>query len=308
MEALEGTNALDSTAPVTCEELAATIQYLTSVLGLDPTGRVAKRNLDIAHEEYIEVCSDELACPLFHWDTFLMDVLTFEDFRAPHSDIEGLLMVGGNAFLDGYSIGDKLGEDDVYSLIVQGDLNWHNGRLMKGSIAFGGEADLGSTVLNGLYPDQHLQQSNTTVDWVAMEKFFLYVREYLKGFGGPASKGSYMLGKSYELSCDTLDQLHTLDINSGDGEFVVVNVEGEHCNLSNIGMRSVTGCENTVFNFWNAKTIHISEAVIPGSILAPDADITGTSGMVNGQVVCKSFEGSTQFNHCPYTGCPEKGF
>ena len=39
-----------------------------------------------------------------------------------------------------------------------------------------------------------------------------------------------------------------------------------------------------------------------GSILAPYANVTGTSGQMNGTLIANSFTGNLQFNHNPYSG------
>ena len=70
------------------------------------------------------------------------NVLTFGDFTAPSSDVEGRLYAGGNVSLNSYSVGDKLqgGLVGGDTLVVGGDLSFSNGRVYSGNISVGGSA------------------------------------------------------------------------------------------------------------------------------------------------------------------------
>jgi len=229
------------------------------------------------------------------------DVYVAGNFTAPSSDVEGMLMVGGNANLVGYSVGEKY-DGAGASVLVGGDINWHTGRLMNGNLVYGGEAVIGTSVLNGLTQGQVVLQSNLAVNFEDATSWFLYVAQYLSQFRGFYSMGSTLRGSSHSLTCETLGKLHILEIESD--TWAVINVFGEECALSNLGIKSSVGCSNTFFNFPEATSITISEVHIPGCVSAPFADIVGSSGVILGQVVAKSFTGSTQFNKCRCTACP----
>lgn len=291
------------TAPATCESLAETIAFLQSLLETC-TGRSCasiQNQLLNAQAEYNSACQDTIVCPIFKWIDYDFDVYVNGDFSAPSSDVEGMLMVGGDLTLKGYSIGEKI--DGGVSVLVGGDVSWHTGRLMFGNMIYGGEAILGTSVLNGLASDQVVQQADGVVNFEEATSWFLYVSQYLTEFSGRYTKGSILRGSAHSITCETLGQLHNLEIVSD--TWAVINVRGADCALSNLGVTTTAGCENTFFNFPDALSISISEVHIPGCVSAPNADIIGSSGVILGQVVAKSFTGSTQFNKCRCTACPQ---
>jgi len=290
------------TRPANCSQITETVAYLEELLLENPGDRYLNRQLTMDQQIKAEICGSTVSCPLFAWEGALFDVLVFHEFTAPSSDIEGMLMVGGNASLTGYSVGEKFTEEGP-SILVGGDLAWHTGRLYHGDLVYGGAAAIGSPILNGLVTGQSVKQIEFIVDWAESERYFLYTSNWLRQFSGLMSSGSYLKGSQHTMTCETLASLHELNIDS-EGS-VVVNVVGEECILSNIGIHSKAGCSNTIFNFPTAETLHISETIVPGCISAPNAAVTGSSGIVEGQVVFKSFIGSTQFNKCHCLSCPQ---
>lgn len=288
--------------PATCEGLEETIAHLRELLIGDPNNRSINRQLQYNQEEYAEVCDAKVTCPVFRWQGHPFDAMIFNNFHAPSSDIEGALLVGGNFTAVGYSVGEKFAENDEYALIVGGDIDWHTGRLMKGNLVYGGQAEIGSSVLNGLVEDQKIIQQADVVTFADAEEYFLYVANWLHTFKGLTSQGSYLRGQQHTVTCETLSRLHILTIEAT--YWVVVNIIGEECHVSNLGIVTNVGCENTFFNFPDAETITLSEVHIPGCVSAPRANIIGASGSIDGQVVAKSWDGSTQINSCRCTGCP----
>lgn len=294
------------TRPATCEELAGTITFLEGLIDAETSSRTLRsyeRQLLMAQEEHQEVCTTRVKCPIFHWDNFEYDAIVFGNFESPSSDVEGSLFVAGNFTATGYSIGE-FHDEPWPALTVGGFLNWKSGRLWHGDLQYEGEADIGSAVYNGLTIGQNVLQSEEPIDWVEAEKFFLYVRDYIESFKGEFSTGGYMRGSYHQTTCQTLATIHSLKIEHDD--YVIINVLGTDCELSNIGIESTAGCSKTLFNFVDAERIHISQVTIPGSVNAPSAHIVGSSGMINGQLVAKSFEGTTQINKCRFTACPIK--
>ena len=61
--------------------------------------------------------------------------------------------------------------------------------------------------------------------------------------------------------------------------------------------------DHVLFNFNQATSLMMSEISIEGTIIAPHADVSFPTGMLNGHLVANSFTGAGQFNYAPFTGC-----
>jgi choice-of-anchor A domain-containing protein len=284
------------TRPLTCEEIEQQIAFQTTRL----PSRQAARALVALQASQAAVCASTTPCPLLVWSDIYPGAFVEGNFNAPSSDVEFSLYVGGNASLVGYSVGEKFDIAGA-SVVVGGDLKWHTGRVIRGNVVYGGEAAIGSPVLNGLVEGQKVLQDTDVWDWNIVSGYFAYVSSYLKNLGGAYSTGSFLRGPKHSLTCETLNKLHIIEIESDD--VVVVNVVGPSCRLSNIEIRTKSGCENCLLNF-DATELFISEAQIPCSVVAPQAAVVGSSGVINGQLIAASFSGSTQINHCQFVGCP----
>jgi hypothetical protein len=60
--------------------------------------------------------------------------------------------------------------------------------------------------------------------------------------------------------------------------------------------------EHVLFNFYEAETLSLANIGVQGSILAPDADIQTSWGVIWGQVVGESWSGPMQVNNVTYAG------
>ena len=72
----------------------------------------------------------------------------------------------------------------------------------------------------------------------------------------------------------------------------------------NGGSINITGTDtrNVIFNFGSATSLTLSSIGFNGTILAPLADITGTYGNVNGQVIANSLAGTTELHDYLFSG------
>ena len=66
------------------------------------------------------------------------------DMTGYYSDVEGRLAVGGDLSLDHYAVGQQLDgtADFTDTLVVGGNLRFHDGRVYHGNIRYGGHADV----------------------------------------------------------------------------------------------------------------------------------------------------------------------
>lgn len=85
---------------------------------------------------------------------------------------------------------------------------------------------------------------------------------------------------------------------------LVLNVRGSNIDLTAMDLTGLQGIANhVIWNFCDTQTLNVGAIAVWGTIVAPYADIQGDGGVINGQVFAKSFNGSTQVNWVPFTGC-----
>ena len=67
-------------------------------------------------------------------------VFVLHDVNLFYSDVQAAVAVGGNATFNGYSVGDRLGNSygTKDSLVVGGNLDFTNGQVNGGNVAYGG--------------------------------------------------------------------------------------------------------------------------------------------------------------------------
>ena len=73
---------------------------------------------------------------------------------------------------------------------------------------------------------------------------------------------------------------------------MLINVSGTAVDFSNLGMRGTFDLNNTLFNFYQAATLSMTGIAVNGSVLAPLASVSFTSGQLNGQLIASSFAGA----------------
>jgi len=86
-----------------------------------------------------------------------------------------------------------------------------------------------------------------------------------------------------------------ININAPTGATVVINVPGATDSFTNSSINYTGGAtaSDTLFNFDAATTLMTSGFTMYGSVLAPDAAFTGTSGSLNGELIAASVSGQS---------------
>lgn len=244
-------------------------------------------------------------CPLLSYNGETPNTLVFSDFSAPSSDVEGQLFVGGDATLKGYSIGEKVRDDGVDALVVGGDLEFDTGTVF-GSVKCAGACNLRNTA------HSHGKSNDPNrFNFTGAQAYFELLSRDLAQQKGTDSFGGTQNGKMqrysyFSMDCDNLANIKSMAmINIPEDGLAVMNLRGTECSWETFGVtvNYEQFSHNVLFNFPQATSIRISEAVVPGSILAPYADVQGHSGVINGALIAKSFTGTTQQNLHKVTPC-----
>jgi len=235
------------------------------------------------------------------------DAFIFNNFTGSSSDVTGRLAVGGNVTLTNYSVGSSYAShSSVVTLTAGGNLLMTSGQI-NGSVIVGGTALLTSATIGG----------QTTQNAGSLPVNFSYMENYLTNESTiltttAATGTASLIYGGISLKGNGTKAPQFFSINAGDlasaaywgnitgvasGSTLVFNVSGSSISLPNVGMSALNGY-NVLFNFYNAQSISMSS--FDGSVLAPYADITGSWGQIDGTVVAKSWNGTTEFHDLPF--------
>ncbi|MGN6830528.1 choice-of-anchor A family protein [Paucibacter sp. M5-1] len=243
---------------------------------------------------------------------------------------EGIgLAVGGNLqFSGGQLWGDTVvggnlstqsGASFIGDVRVGGNLNANKAWLTADSITYGGTATGVQQWQNPL-PLKAAAGStvNLGIDFAAEQARLSSFSQQLDGFANSGSVanvwGNMVLnGQGAGLAVFDLnaaDVGRNLELsNLGSNATVIINVHGSKVDFGNHGY---TGFDSgrVLFNLVDAQTVSFSGGVT-ASFLAPLAKFTAGSGVINGQVIAQSWNGSVQINDAAFAGTisavPEPG-
>ncbi|MFJ5445496.1 choice-of-anchor A family protein [Methylobacillus methanolivorans] len=206
------------------------------------------------------------------------NVFVFDNYQTSQwgwSSIDGALAVGGNANLT--STGVSNSKNNQYKVVVGGVATVNSWDSAVYNNTAGINFAAAKSNLSGLSNSLYTAAATGSV-------------EYKYGTGG------YLTGTNSNVEYFTLDAANLSSIgnwqlsNIASGATLIVNVYGSNVALT--GGWDAFGGYNTLFNFYDAKTINLNNINFSASILATEATITGSSGSVNGTVVANNWNNS----------------
>ncbi len=253
------------------------------------------------------------AVPVVLGDAASYNGFFFDNFNSSNSDSQGALAVQGNAVLDGYSV--NTGNTNGGLALVAGTADQTGGNIHGDVKTEGGFNSDNPLNVNGTIHD-NLGVADLPVDFRTTRDMVTETSTALKdnGVSASLSGGALMFqgdgGTDQQIFNISSDQLSgawgLLSKDIAGNQEVIINVSGKNVNITSMDFMMkdenyswLSNQNHVLFNFWEADTLSI-ETSIYGSILAPNADIIARSGMVDGQVIAKSFvdavNGGTQLN------------
>lgn len=252
------------------------------------------------------------------------NVFILGDMSHQYADVEGRLAVGGNLTLEHYALGMLLdaGADHTDTLVVGGTLSFSNGRVYHGNVVHGDGADVQQV---GLYAGENpaeaagiLRQGNP-IDFNAAA---IELEQRSRTLGSQTSNGAlirpehggftqllggHSLLNVFDVSMADLTA-GRLDLIVPDGAWTLINVSGKSGSLNSMGIHfgdngariddrmrhdgSLSG--RVLFNFFEAESLDVHALALPGSLLAPFADLSFYNARIDGQVIAKSLHGAPQ--------------
>ncbi|MBT0587691.1 choice-of-anchor A family protein [Alteromonas oceanisediminis] len=236
------------------------------------------------------------------------NAIVFGDFVGKYNDSQGSLIVGGNATLTGYTVG-TLNQADKRALTVSGNLDLVGGDV-NGLAYVGGTASVSNTNALRAAPEMG----------IASQAHFISLSESLSvaNNANANAKWSQLTLQSAAFQ-DTLiahispsqfsDFTSVFTAPEQLGSRIVLNISGNDITMGAKDWLLKTtswlqhDASNVLFNFYEATSLTINTSLY-GSVLAPNADVFGTGGMINGQFIANSFttgiNGGTQLNYAPF--------
>jgi choice-of-anchor A domain-containing protein len=269
-----------------------------------------------------------------------LNLLTFSDFSVPSGDVEGRVAVGGNAIISGYSINTPSHYSGT-ALTVAGSLSFAGGSIHGNTLVGGnltsswGGSFLGTVSVGGnLDASKGISATGVTVWGSAAGYPQSGTPDLVKGAGSFnlgldfAAEKTRLTSLSIQIASQTVtgkvlndygnllfkasnsNGINIFDIAAADASrnmtisglgaagTVIINIRGSDVNFASHGF---SGFDNQVlFNLPDAKTLKLG--YVNGSILAPNAAVSGTGGLIVGQVVANSWNSSIQVNDAAFAG------
>ena len=224
------------------------------------------------------------------------NIYALQNFSASGSSVEGALIAGGKVELANYAVNgsnkDAYGANG-YTVVAGKDLKLTGGSLSNGLVTAGGTMTLNGTVKPPV-------TSVSPVDFAASAAYYSALSTSLAAVGGTGSVaklysgvmvtgsgkgGVEVFNVASELfrtsSSWTLDKLTA-------GQTLIFNVSGSAASFNDGGISfDKLGAYNVLFNFFEATDLNLKGII--GSVLAPKASVSASSGAVTGQVVVNNW-------------------
>ncbi|MBM4309755.1 MAG: choice-of-anchor A family protein [Deltaproteobacteria bacterium] len=238
---------------------------------------------------------------------------------AQHAVISGRIAAGGNAELHTVVMANQVprGAPSEPVLLSGGDIVYSSGVVHRGSIIAAGSVDGVSCVVRRTMACGATVTGNAELPFdFAQESSRL--RLFSARLGGLAPTGTASScaailtlrgdGSSpiqlFSISAQQLRRarsLHLRDIPRT--ATVIINISGEQAEVSHVGMAIPGWLRGQVlFNFFEARSLEFTAGAVKGSVLAPFAELTNSSGIISGTVIVDSWQGSMNVGHEPFIG------
>ncbi len=249
------------------------------------------------------------------------NVFVFNNLSITGADTGGRIAVGGTAsFPNYYSIGQHIidtfsapNNDNlvVDASIASGPANVFNGNAYEGVAGASTAAMNGGTLKVGGGSPISVAAQAVSLRAYATQLSQLTANSTVSVSGSSVTlTGTDSKLEVFSLPIADLGGTFNLNINVNPLATILINVLGTSVTTSNSGFflngtqvigDSALGYQKILFNFYQATNINFG-GTFQGTVLAPNADITGSNGQVDGGLIAKSFTGSSEFHDLLFTG------
>jgi choice-of-anchor A domain-containing protein len=258
-------------------------------------------------------CADDLGIAQ-NYSIFSLGAL-----KAQHAVIAGRIAAGGDADLHTVVMANQVprGAPEEPVLVSGGDIEHGCGVVHRGSIIASGSVDGVSDKVRRTMACGATVTGNAQLPFdFAVES--LRLRLLSTRLGGLAPTGTassfaklLMLRgdrsspiQIFSISAQQLRSARSLHLlNIPRNATVIINISGQHADVSHIGMAIPGWLHGRVlFNFFEALSLDCTAVALKGSVLAPFAELTNSSGIIFGSVIVDVWHGSMNVGHEPFIG------
>jgi choice-of-anchor A domain-containing protein len=237
------------------------------------------------------------------------------------------LFVGNDANMNSYSVGAALSNSQGQreDLIVGGKLQFPTGYVPNGNIVFGNEQSLiGTPVLNSFNVLNYARDQPGFFNFSAAGTCY---RQQSTSYCGMSDSGYKFNGEVefppespakmvlkvqgdsdyqyalFKVTCDQLNQINEVGFDLPSDTTVVLNVfPGGEPGTCQLKFNHVYSARRLLLNTCGLSEVRLS-GNLRASVLAIDANVIGDRGMMDGQLVARSYQGRMQHNNYLFQGC-----
>jgi choice-of-anchor A domain-containing protein len=248
------------------------------------------------------------------------NIFVFGNLTLTGADTGGRIAVGNNASFPGYySIGQNILDSftapdnlDVDHSIIAGPAGVYNGNAYEGvagasyAYTYNGTATIGGASplnvagqynsLSALSTEISQMSSNSNVTVNGSSVTLTGTDPTLEVFSLPIAD----LGGNNSISLN-VNPMATVLINVIGAGPITTSNSGFFYNGNQIIGNSATGYEKILFNFYQATSITFG-GTFQGTVLAPNAAVTGGNGQLDGGLIAQSYSGTIEFHDLLFTG------
>lgn len=233
------------------------------------------------------------------WNAFIR-----QDFISQQSDSEGRLAVGGNAYLQSYS---------VNSFALPGTALQAGGRIEIKNGQINGDAQAQAISQQSAGLTGSFTQAEPSPTWAGQWQFLEQMSAWLDGnslgtfstaerkpWGEIVLTGYGPLGV-FDLEADWFEGASSLRVSGFEpGATLILTIQGETLQLKNMDLSTVFDPFNVLINLPDALSIDIRNTSPHAHFLAPLAEVTGANGHITGTVVANQWNSSLELHSRPF--------
>jgi choice-of-anchor A domain-containing protein len=227
------------------------------------------------------------------------------NFISQNTDTVGNLAAGGNVSLMNYSVasgiaGNPSASPDPAQLVVGGTLTAQNGGVgsnQEGAIYTNSAPGLTSFTATGGVHAQTLISS-----FSGDQAMYSNLSSNLATLAQNGTNSGLLAGNTLDLTGTSTGQ--AINISAPTGSTVLINVTGSSTVNFQNGTVTETGvsASNVLYNIASGSVDLVGSKDPKGSILAPNAGVTGGYGQMTGQLIADSYSGNTEFENTLFAG------
>jgi choice-of-anchor A domain-containing protein len=260
----------------------------------------------------------------------------FGDFTGTSSDVQGRLAAKGTVNISGgYQNGgfiydpvkhneqtnldctDEKMKGDIKYAIVAGTLNFRDGgEIINGGVAYQNSVDIPGYIKEAIERHKCTVEKKNVIDFDKEKQNLTSLSKKLGNMKANTKTtnewGKLVIdlvpGQKTYVIMEDISKYWGISINENgvntDEITIIFNLLSDNITLSNFDISSINKyATRIVWNAPNAKKVRIENFRIQGSLLAPNADIEGYNGNIQGQMIGNSFKGNLQIDWVPFYGC-----